>query len=178
MAYLAQMKTLREPAGCFLCRYVTEPARDARNFVLHRSPNVLVLLNRYPYSNGHVMVAPVAHVARFDDLSKSTMLEMFQCIQVVQKVLREAVAAEGFNIGMNLGSCAGAGLPDHLHWHVVPRWSGDTNFMGIVGDVRVVPQALADTFAAIRMAWRGAASTNAARSTTSPRNRSKKQKNR
>lgn len=146
MAYLEQMHEPGQPAGCFLCRYAAGPSGDAANFVLSRSPRVLVLLNRYPYSNGHVMVAPVAHAARLEELDDALLLEMAQRIRDAQRVLREIVNAEGFNIGMNLGRCAGAGLPDHVHWHIVPRWSGDTNYMGIVGDVRVVPQALAETY--------------------------------
>lgn len=152
MEYLKQSARPSRKPDCFLCDYAAHPARDARNFVLQRSRDVLVLLNRYPYSNGHVMVAPLAHAAALDTLPDAVLLEMSQRIADAQRILRKIVKAQGFNIGMNVGACAGAGLPDHLHWHVVPRWNGDTNYTGIIGDVRVVPQALSETFAAYRTA--------------------------
>ncbi len=130
------------PEGCFLCHYRDHADADVRNFVLFRSDSLLVVLNRFPYSNGHVLVAPTAHEGRLEALPDTVLTELIVRVRDVQRVLRDAIRAEGFNIGINLGSCAGAGVPDHLHWHVVPRWTADTNFMPVLSDVKVMPDAL------------------------------------
>jgi ATP adenylyltransferase len=130
--------------GCFLCRCRDEPARDAENLLLWRGGGCLVVMNRFPYTGGHLLIAPAEHVASMDDLSGQVMLEMMELVRDYQKVLARAVHCEGFNIGINIGRCAGAGLPGHLHVHVVPRWGGDTNFMAVLGDVRVIHQALGE----------------------------------
>ena len=132
----------REP-GCFLCRACEHPEDDEKNFVLWRSPRTLVVQNRFPYTSGHVLIAPAAHQPRLENLPDDVLLELMQRMRDVQRVLELAFKAQGFNIGMNIGHCAGAGLPDHLHWHVVPRWAGDTNFMAVLADVKVIPEALA-----------------------------------
>lgn len=129
-------------AGCFLCDYRDHPADDARNLVLGRSANTITVLNRFPYSSGHALIAPLAHEGRLENLADEILHELMARTRDVKRVLEIALRAEGFNIGLNLGRCAGAGLPDHLHVHVVPRWNGDTNFMPVVGDVKVMPQAL------------------------------------
>lgn len=128
--------------GCFLCRYHETPDQDEEHLVVWRSPDVLGVLNRFPYTSGHLLIAPTAHVANLEDLSEDVVCELVARIRDATRVLRDGMNAQGFNIGMNLGRCAGAGLPDHLHWHIVPRWGGDTNFMAVIGDVRVLPQAL------------------------------------
>jgi ATP adenylyltransferase len=130
---------------CFICRAFAQPEQDEANFVLWRSERVIALLNRWPYSSGHVLVAPAQHVAEMEDLDDPTLLELMQKTRDAKRVLQEAVRAQGFNIGINLGRCAGAGLPGHLHQHVVPRWGGDTNFMPILADVKVIPQSLTAT---------------------------------
>ncbi len=129
-------------SGCFLCQVVEKPAEDERNYVLWRSARTIVLLNLFPYSSGHVLVAPTGHLAEPEDLADDLMLELMQRMRDAKRVLQAALAAQGFNIGLNLGRCAGAGLPGHLHVHVVPRWSGDVNFMAVLGDVKVMPQSL------------------------------------
>ena len=139
--------------GCFLCRYREAPAdQDARNLVLARLERSLVVLNRFPYTGGHAMVAPLEHVAQLGELETATLVEMMQAVRDLQAVMERALKAQGFNIGLNVGRCAGAGLPGHLHIHVVPRWPGDTNFMAALGQVRVIPQSLEDTYAAMRRA--------------------------
>jgi ATP adenylyltransferase len=140
--------------GCFLCRYRRQPRSDRKNLVLWRGPRTLTVLNRFPYTGGHSMVAPLQHVGGLGDLDEPTMLEMLAVLRDLPRVLTAAIGAEGFNIGINLGRCAGAGLPGHLHAHVVPRWSGDTNFMAVFGDVRVIPQSLESLYDAIRQAAR------------------------
>lgn len=130
--------------GCFLCQVIGTPQEDEQNNVLWRSARTLVLLNLFPYSSGHVLVTPTAHLAEPEDLSDEVLLELMQRTRDAKRVLQAALAAQGFNIGLNLGRCAGAGLPGHLHLHVVPRWSGDINFMAVLGDVKVMPQSLVE----------------------------------
>ena len=149
------IQTLSEPGdGCFLCRYAGRPRADRRNLVLWRSARMLVVLNRFPYTGGHCLIAPLRHAAGLEDLDEREMLELLALVRDVTKVLAAALGAGGFNIGVNLGRCAGAGLPGHLHVHVVPRWEGDTNFMSVLGDVRVIPQSLGSLYDLLRQAAR------------------------
>ncbi len=129
--------------GCFLCRVCASPGDDERNYVLWRDAHTFAVLNRFPYSSGHVLIAPTAHLGEPEDLPDAVLLALMQRTRDVKRVLQAALKAQGFNIGINLGRCAGAGLPDHLHVHVVPRWNGDTNFMAVLGDVKVIPESLA-----------------------------------
>jgi ATP adenylyltransferase len=132
--------------SCFLCRAAAsfEPVNsaDSRLLVADRSENCVVVLNRFPYNNGHLLISPRRHV---DDLAKMSRNEHAECIEkiaMLTSVYRERLNAEGFNIGLNLGRVAGAGLPGHLHWHLVPRWAGDNNFMPVLAGTRVIPQSL------------------------------------
>ena len=127
--------------NCFLCRDVAEQ-HDRENLVVHRGEQTLTVLNRYPYNNGHLLIAPRRHVARLDQLTDDEHLEAMRQSTLLVSVLEKAMNAEGFNIGLNLGRAAGAGLPGHLHWHIVPRWNGDTNFMPALAGVKVIPQSL------------------------------------
>jgi ATP adenylyltransferase len=135
--------------ACFLCEAAASE-EDRDDLVVHRGRKVFVILNRYPYTNGHVMVAPYAHEARLSESSQETLSELIQTVARAEKILREAYRADGLNVGVNLGSAAGAGLADHYHVHVVPRWKGDTNFMTVAGDVRVVPEEHGATLARLR----------------------------
>ena len=129
--------------GCFLCDDAADPGGDAANLVVARREGVLAVLNRFPYNNGHTLVAPVRHVG---DLTELTADESAACQALLADLcgrLREALNARGFNVGLNLGACAGAGLPGHLHWHLVPRWPGDGNFMRVAAGTHVIPQSLA-----------------------------------
>ena len=112
--------------------------------VLQHGAASLTLLNRYPYNNGHLLIAPKRHVARLDELEAGEQLDLMQTISRMIGILETTIRAEGFNVGLNLGRIAGAGLPGHVHWHIVPRWSGDTNFMPALAGVRVIPQSLDD----------------------------------
>jgi len=138
--------------GCFLCRYRDRAEDDRENLVLWRGRRSFAVLNRFPYTGGHSMVAPFDHVADLDDLSGETMLELMRMLRDLRRLLAHVVRAQGFNVGMNIGRCAGAGLPDHLHIHIVPRWAGDTNFMAVLGAARVIPQTLQDLFSQLRQA--------------------------
>lgn len=131
---------------CFLCRaaaeYGKQAAADRANLVVWRGENTVVVLNRFPYSNGHVLVSPLRHAATLVDLQQAEHLELMETITGLTTVLRDLLKSQGFNIGLNLGEVAGAGVPGHLHWHVVPRWAGDHNFMPTLAQTRVIPQSL------------------------------------
>lgn len=142
MEYIRSLGGVQRDDGCFLCRYWSEPAGDATNHVLWRGPSTFVVLNRFPYTNGHLLVALGAHKSELTDLADAELSELSRAIRDGTAILRQTLNPQGFNIGYNLGHCAGAGLPDHLHAHVVPRWAGDTNFMAVVGDARVIPDSL------------------------------------
>ena len=139
---LDQSGSDKAPVGCFLCRYWNDPDRDEENLVLWRSKTALVVFNRFPYTNGHLLIAPAQHAATLDQLNDQTVLELMRLATNGQTVLSEAIGPQGFNLGINFNRCAGAGLPDHLHLHLVPRWNGDTNFMSILADTRVISQSL------------------------------------
>lgn len=143
---IAYIKEIDDREGCFLCHYRDDPDNDAEHLVLWRGRHVMAVLNRFPYTGGHLMVTPYRHVASLDDLSPAETLELMAMVRDTQKALSDALSAEGFNVGINFGHCAGAGLPGHLHVHVVPRWSGDTNFMAVLGEVRVIPEALTSVY--------------------------------
>lgn len=140
-----QFITRKKPGGCFLCENPGQD-RDTQNYILYRGGANFVILNSYPYNPGHMMVAPYRHVASVEDLSEAERNEHFEIVNQCVKALREEFAAEGFNIGMNLGKASGAGIAGHVHTHIVPRWHGDTNFMSVLADTKVVPEALADTY--------------------------------
>lgn len=126
---------------CFLCRAAAIPTdRDA--WVIRRSAHCVAVLNRYPYNNGHILVAPLDHLAHLQELSPTTQNDSLAMLTQLVCDIERLMQAQGFNLGLNLGRAAGAGVPGHLHWHLVPRWTGDTNFMGVVAGVDVIPQAL------------------------------------
>ena len=137
------------------CPFCAAPARsDEDGLVVARGERVYVVLNLYPYNAGHLMTVPYRHVAGYPDLDEAETLELAIFTQRAMQVLRTAMAPHGFNLGINQGPVAGAGIAAHLHQHVVPRWGGDTNFMPVVGQTRVLPQLLADTRAQLATAWR------------------------
>lgn len=140
------IRSIHQPGDdqCFICQAVAAANLEQRRerLVLWSSAHCIVLINRYPYTNGHLLVAPKAHLAELDDLPDDVASDLHRQTTAAVKLLKRAVSPQGFNIGINLGRCAGAGLPGHMHQHVVPRWAGDTNFMSVVGDIRVVPQAM------------------------------------
>lgn len=140
LPYIVSAKD-EQPAGCFICRYAAE-SNDARNFVVARGERTLTILNRFPYNNGHLLVAPLAHKAQLTELDDAELLECMTVLRRMTEVFQGLMTPDGFNIGLNLGRVAGAGLPGHLHWHLVPRWNGDTNFMPVLAEVNVIPQSL------------------------------------
>lgn len=133
--------------GCIFCdKAGADAARDREELILHRGRLNFVILNLYPYTTGHTMIAPYAHVAHLADLDAATLGEMMELAQRLQVALEAAYHPEGYNLGMNLGRCAGAGVADHLHLHLLPRWLGDANFMTVIGETRVQPEDLLTTY--------------------------------
>ena len=136
---------MEKPEGCILCEKPKQN-NDALNYILHRGDKNFIILNSYPYNPGHLMVAPYRHVASLEELTEEERHEHFEIVSRSIKVLRQVFNPGGFNIGMNVGKVAGAGIEDHFHTHIVPRWQGDTNFMPVLADIRVLPEALAETY--------------------------------
>ena len=134
-----------KPRYCILCQKSQERA-DESNYILSRGVHNFVILNAYPYNPGHLMVAPYRHVGTLEEFPDDELWEHLRLVREAVAALETALSPQGFNIGINLGRAAGAGIEDHLHTHVVPRWAGDTNFMTVVPDVRVLPEALAETY--------------------------------
>ena len=132
------------------CLIAEHPEDDETNFVLHRAQHSFVVLNLYPYISGHLMIVPYLHTSEFDTTTKEITDELMDLAKRSQTALREVYSPAGFNMGMNLGSAAGAGIADHLHIHLLPRWSGDTNFMTTVGESRVLPEDLPTTYSKLR----------------------------
>lgn len=132
---------------CPFCDYLSQdPTHDADNLILLRSSHGFVILNRYPYNNGHLMVLPNLHISDLEAMDDETQLELMQLTTLAKHLLEQTLQPQGFNVGLNLGKAAGAGLADHLHLHIVPRWFGDTNFMPIVANTRVLPEWLGETY--------------------------------
>jgi ATP adenylyltransferase len=141
LAYVANAKPPVANDPCFICHGLAEND-DRTNLLAWRGPRTCVYLNRFPYNNGHLLVAPLSHKGQLDELDDGEMLEVQHMLQRMTAALSAIMKPDGYNLGVNLGRVAGAGLPGHLHWHIVPRWNGDTNFMPVLNDVRVIVQSL------------------------------------
>jgi len=135
--------------SCILCQKPKE-GKDEANLVLYRGKTNFIILNAFPYNPGHLMVAPYRHVGKLEELNDDESKEHFDLIKLSIKLLKEAIQPTGFNTGMNLGKVAGAGIDEHIHTHIVPRWQGDTNFMPVVADTKVLPQALATSYSNLK----------------------------
>jgi ATP adenylyltransferase len=134
------------------CVFCTEPdeSKDEKNYILYRAKRCYVIMNIFPYNNGHLMVIPYKHVEDLESLPDTTIREMMVVTKDCCRILRETMNPQGFNIGLNVGDAAGAGIKEHLHFHIVPRWHGDTNFMSVLDEVRVMPQHLRETYDLLR----------------------------
>ena len=150
---LEYVQAADEQPGCVFC--VALDGDDEERHVVHRGNSAFVLLNKFPYSSGHLMVAPTRHAGDFGDLTEDEVLEVHALARTGMDALRELYAPDGFNLGWNLGRVAGAGVVDHVHLHVVPRWSGDTSFMPVLADVKVLPEHLVETRRRLAEAWTG-----------------------
>lgn len=158
MAYLERGE---RPEGCFMCEIGAGTAGpEGEAIVVWRGRHVFALLNAFPYSNGHVLVAPYAHEAHLDLLEGAVAAELIAAAQLIVAALRRTYQPQGFNVGANLGTAAGAGFGDHLHFHIVPRWNADSNFMTTTADTRVIPEALPDTAQRVRAAVAALAESN------------------
>jgi ATP adenylyltransferase len=139
-----------ESSGCVFCRLRDDPEHDEANFIVHRANHNFIVLNIYPYISGHLLIVPYEHVGELDAAAKQTTDELMDLTKRCQTALRETYQPAGFNIGMNLGKSAGAGIVDHIHIHILPRWAGDTNFMSTISNTRVIPEDLATTYQKVR----------------------------
>jgi ATP adenylyltransferase len=158
LAYVANSKESHPspaPEECFICRGVGG-TDDRANLLVHRTELSVVVLNRFPYNNGHLLVAPRAHKGRLDELTPAELLDLQFALREMIRVLEKRMTPDGFNLGVNLGKVAGAGLPGHLHWHIVPRWGGDTNFMPVLADTKVIVQSLDALYDLLREELRSA----------------------
>ena len=142
-------------SGCVFCEIAKGGTKkDSENLVVHRGTGAFVVMNRYPYNSGHLLVTPSDHVGELGKLSKEVSLELHGLLEGALETLKRVMSPQGFNIGMNLGAVAGAGIQDHLHWHIVPRWQGDTNFMPVLGDSKVISEHLVETHAQLVKHWK------------------------
>ena len=142
-----------EQSGCAFCEEAAGTVDPAASLLVHRGDDAIVLLNKYPYSSGHLMVAPRRHLGELGDLADAEALEIHRHSAAALETLSGVYGPDGFNLGWNLGHVAGAGIADHVHLHVVPRWSGDTNFMPVLADVKIIPEHLLETRDRLRDAW-------------------------
>ena len=150
---LQYIEAADKATGCIFCEFpAQDTAEDAQNLIVHRGTQAYVILNAFPYSNGHLMVVPYQHTKRFETFGAAEMLDIMRLNRLGIDLLQTAFAPDGFNLGVNMGRVAGAGIADHLHWHIVPRWNGDTNFMPVMADVRVIPESLHVVYARLRAA--------------------------
>ena len=140
------------PVGCVFCN-AAQDTNDGNTFIVHRARHNFIILNRFPYTNGHVMIVPFAHVASLEAAGDETLIEMTLLARQTEKHLRTIYRPDGLNLGMNLGQSAGAGIAGHIHLHVLPRWTGDTNFMTVTGETRVLPEDLPTTWQRLRAAF-------------------------
>ncbi len=132
-------------SGCIFCTRINQD-NDKENLILLRGKNNFVIMNKYPYNNGHLMAVPNRHTSEFDSLSDPEKLEMMNLVSKSMNVLKKTVNPDGFNVGLNIGKIAGAGIDDHLHFHIVPRWAADTNFMPVVGQTKIISEDLGETW--------------------------------
>ncbi len=151
---MSYIKSADRMQGCFLCDAVSK--RDEDSYIVYRSRKVFVILNSYPYNTGHIMIAPYRHVAELESLDQDEAIDLVETMKKSLRALREAYSPQGFNIGINIGRVAGAGLESHIHIHIVPRWGGDTNFMPITGGAKVLPEDLDTAWKKLREAFQEA----------------------
>lgn len=137
---------LSQDSECFLCDDLAAPEKDSENLLLWRTEHAFVVFNKFPYNNGHLLIAPNRHIPDFDQAGDAEMLALIKLVRDCQKILSLTIKPDGFNVGMNFGRCAGAGLPGHAHIHVVPRWNGDTNYMHVCSDTDVISQSLTELY--------------------------------
>jgi len=149
MSYILETVKQDQPEGCVFCQMLSE-SEDKKNLILHRAEHCFIVMNLYPYNSGHLMIIPQRHTGEFGSLSADEHAEMGEQLEMSRLALAECFTPHGFNIGMNIGRAAGAGILDHLHYHIVPRWNGDSNFMSAVGETKVLSESLSESFARLK----------------------------
>ncbi len=147
------MEAKKVKSACIFCVAAQDPSEDRKTLVVHRAEHCFVILNRYPYTSGHLMIVPYIHVSRLTSLTATAAAEMMALTRQAEDVLESIYKPEGLNLGMNFGAAAGAGIAQHIHLHMLPRWSGDANFMTTVGNTRIIPEALGDTYEKVSRAF-------------------------
>lgn len=152
-AYL-RSEGIAEKTGCLFCR-LRISGQDKKNYILKRSRHAYAILNIYPYNNGHVLILPSRHVASLSDLNQKEKLDLLDLLDIMQRALQRSLSPHGFNVGLNLGQDAGAGIPSHLHLHLVPRWRGDVNFMPVLADLKVISESLDSVYRSLKKALKG-----------------------
>lgn len=152
--YLKKITREKTPGDCFFCAYVAAPKKDRKNLVVLRGKTCFTVMNRFPYAGGHLLVAPMAHKGELALLTRDEEAEIFDQLRRMQRVLDRLMHPQGYNIGLNIGRAAGAGVPGHIHFHIVPRWNGDHNFMSTVASIKVIPQALEELHGELQKALR------------------------
>lgn len=143
--YIESFQNPKEDEGCIFCNCQKENVEDENSLIVYKGKEVYVLMNRYPYNNGHLLIIPNRHISKISEMTESERLETFFLIEKSIEALENTMSAHGHNIGTNLGRVAGAGIDDHIHFHVVPRWNGDTNFMPVLGEVKIISEDLKKT---------------------------------
>jgi len=153
--YIDSFKTGETQIECIFCEAAGKEIDDLDNLLVRKSKLTFTLLNLYPYNNGHLMIVPYRHIGELSDLDDEESAELMQEIKLAQRALIDTLKPQGFNIGANIGRSSGAGIEDHFHFHIVPRWNGDTNFMPVIGEVKVISQDLKDTKINLMKAYKG-----------------------
>ncbi len=154
LSYIKEATKGENREGCFICKAASEsPEKDEENLLLYKGKYSLAILNKYPYNTGHLMVCPLRHTGEFTSLRKEELEEIDQTLKKALIVLKRAFNPDGFNIGLNLGKVSGGSVDTHIHYHVVPRWMGDTNFMPVISGVKVIPQSLSETYSILKNLW-------------------------
>ncbi len=146
--YINQSKKKK---GCFICQIIKDE-KDEENLVLYRGKTTIIIMNKFPYNSSHIMISPIRHIENFYELTDEEVQEIFKLISKSQKIIRDLYNPDGFNLGVNIGKAAGAG-EDHLHFHLVPRWFGDTNFMTVISETRVMPESIVEVYKKIKEAF-------------------------
>jgi ATP adenylyltransferase len=151
--YIGSFKGKDKIEDCFVCHAIQNPAEDEDNLLVARFEQTIVMMNKYPYNNGHLLITPVEHKGALSELSVECRAELMEVINLCTKVIDEVYNPQGYNVGLNAGAAAGAGLPDHLHFHIVPRWRGDTNFTAVISDFKVINESMEESRDKLKQAF-------------------------
>ena len=152
--YIGSFKGKDKIEECFVCHAINHPQEDDDNLLVARYSHSIVMMNKYPYNNGHLLITPIEHMGTLNDLTTECRTEIIEVINIATKVIDEVYSPQGYNVGLNAGAAAGAGLPDHLHFHIVPRWRGDTNFTAVISDYNVINESMEDSKEKLKLTFK------------------------